>query len=904
MVDVKIKTPSEFVEEESKNLKTHLDNYDIQINKLGFAGFFINLLGHFRYDAFQYYQNLFKESFVALAEDENNLYMHSSIYGYTTSFAVPAVAEGSITFDFSYLPKDATHIKRIVTLKDIVFYYGDIPFSTNTVYKFVEDGNDYYGIVYMTDGTVNYIPSSTSKITVPFFNVEQYISERETFKIPNYRYGSYYSYKFDIDNFLSNLQVYVKIPTKEYPPLSEGDFFDIKKIKYLENRHSQSCFLKEFSSNTFILEFGSGLRGVYVPSSEVTLYKNITYGQSGRITASKILKPEPITSASLSIINKSNNDIVSEQEVSRRFFNINFDYSDHGHNPPTGDELRTDIFEFIQSREFLIDQKDYYNLTEQNIGDYVYSFRKSHIFRNDFYLHQTLRDEYQNPIKSTCLNLRKLDISESITGLSITQIEETDGELSGTLEYTIFATDRFHISQQVSSIGEVNSPSNAVEIIWDEFPNARNYVIIVYDGEDYRYFTTINTYFIDVGQDSDYTNSFIHSYSDSDEPLFSWKDSYIFFPEVVYNSVEFISPFVYKYNKNFNWFEGYVFYDDFIVLFSNVNTNLNKDTNYTTPYFHLRLRYDYDNMMTVLEAISSQAIEDYAMRFTIPGTDVYNEQGIIVDENVFAIAYKDDYYGILDGEKTVEVELFYNVDVESYDNQPVLAYFVTNKFHQIRCVKDQLKLLQYIDERSQEYVLSIPLINKIYYENNSEETDLTILNSIYQSNIKGRRFPGDEVQFRFLNTYMIEQQSLRNSVIQEYDFDLYLPLKLFVTILYDSQYIENTNVDIAEEKEKLRLEIAQKLQDNYSGNQIKCYNSQLVDLIHTDRPFIKSVSVVIKDFNDTIIERGIQSFTENEIMENLQNEIAETFGHKMDILNYFPHYWYWDLDNIQIDYSF
>jgi len=279
MADVKIKTPSEFVEEESKNLKTHLDNYDIQINKLGFAGFFINLLGHFRYDAFQYYQNLFKESFVALAEDENNLYMHSSIYGYTTSFAVPAVAEGSITFDFSYLPKDATHIKRIVTLKDIVFYYGDIPFSTNTVYKFVEDGNDYYGIVYMTDGTVNYIPSSTSKITVPFFNVEQYISERETFKIPNYRYGSYYSYKFDIDNFLSNLQVYVKIPTKEYPPSSEGDFFDIKKIKYLENRHSQSCFLKEFSSNTFILEFGSGLRGVYVPSSEVTLYKNITHGQ-------------------------------------------------------------------------------------------------------------------------------------------------------------------------------------------------------------------------------------------------------------------------------------------------------------------------------------------------------------------------------------------------------------------------------------------------------------------------------------------------------------------------------------------------------------------------------------------------------------------------------------------------
>ena len=905
MADITIKTPSQFVEEETENLKLHLDNHDIQINKLGFAGFFINLLGHIRYDAFQYYQNLFKESFVALSEDENNLYMHSSIYGYTTSYAVPASAEGSITFDFSYLPKDNSQSKRVVTLKNVTFNYDGIPFTTNTVYKFVEEGTNYYVIVYTTDGKVNYVPSSTCRITVPFFNVEQKTTKKESFVLPNYQFGSYYPYKMDIDNYLSDLQIYVKQPSKEYDANSEGDLFEVKKIKYSENQYSKSCFFKEITSQSFILEFGSGLRGVYIPDSEITIYKSLTYGKDGCVTNSKTLPLDSVSTTTLSSIDDQNNETISDRTVSYRFFNINFDYSDYGYNPPTGNELRQDILKFIQSRDFLIDQKDYYNLTDIYEGDFVYSFRKSHIFRNDFYLHQTIRDEYQVPIKSTCLNIPKLNTNLGINGFTINAINETDGNLSGTVEYTIFATDKFHISQQITSIQDIILPNNAFELSWDEFTNAQNYVIIVNDEYGYRYFTTTSNYFVDVGQDSDYTNTFIYSHTDSDGPLISWKDSYIFFPEVIYNSVEFVSPFVYKYNKNFNWFEGYVFYDDFIVLFSNTNVDLNKETNYTLPYFHLRVNYDNDNMMTVIEAISSQAIEDYTMRFTVSGTDIHNQEGTMINENSFAVVYDDDTYGILDGERTVEIQLFYTVDtVETYDNQPVLAQFTTNEFHQIKCVKDQLKLLQYIDEKNDEYVLSIPLIEKTYYENNREETDLIILNSIYQSNIEGRRFPGDEVQFRFLNTYMIDSQTLRNSVIQKYDYDLFLPLKLIIGVTFDTTYVTNNDVDLAEEKQTLLLSIAQKLQDSYSGNQIKYYNSQLVDFVHTNRPFIKSVTVEITDFNDTVIDHGLESYTELNIMDNLQNDVIENFGNKMQILDYFPHYWFWDLDNIVINYSF
>lgn len=902
MSEVKLKTPSQFVKDESENLKAYLNNYDIQINKLGFVGFFINLLGHIRYDALQYYQNIFKESFVALAEDENNLYMHSTIYGYETSFATPSTAEGNITFDFSNMPKESKYLKKIVTLKNIVFKYGEIPFTTKTIYKFVEEENNYYAIVYLEDGTIQYIPASTSKITVPFFNVHQYALTKESFKLPNYQYGSYYPYKFQIDNYMSNIQVYVKQPTKEYGQSSEGDLFEVKKIKYLENRHSETCFLKELSTNTFTLEFGSGLRGVYVPGSEVTIYRDLTHGSDGHITASQTLKFELNTTASMSLTSDTNNVIGETRNVNLNLFSVEFDFSDNGLNPPTGDELRSNIFKHIQTREFLIDRDDYYNLTNSHSGDFVYSFRKSHIYRNDFYLHQVIRDEYQNPIKTDCVNISNLNTNDVIVGLISTPVSRTNGELFGTITYTIFATDSFHISERLVINEEVGGPNNAVELIWEPLSNAQSYVIMAYDGDVYRFFTVYDTSFIDFGQESNYLNSFIGSHTDNNTPVLSWKDSYNFFPEVKHNGVTFISPFVYKYNSNFNWFEGNLFYDDFIVLFTNINNGINLSTDYTTPYFHLRVKYDYDNKQTVFEAISSQTIEEYAMKFTVSGTEIQNKLGTRVGENAFTVTYTDDSHGILQDEKTVMVELYYSNPTDNYNDQSLLAHFTTTKFQQIKCIKDQLKLLHYLDENSQEHTIAIPLIHKDQYIQDRDTIDNTVLNSVFQSNVKGRRFPGDEVQFRFLNTCIIDANVLRNSVVQKYDFDLYLPLKLHISILFDNKYVENNNINVVEEKELLIETIAYELQSTYTGNEISIYNSQIVDTIHSDRPFIKSASVTIKDSNGTIIENGIESYDEVMIMENIQNGVFGGVGGKIDILNYFPHFWYWDVDDIQLSH--
>jgi hypothetical protein len=63
--------------------------------------------------------------------------------------------------------------------------------------------------------------------------------------------------------------------------------------------------------------------------------------------------------------------------------------------------------------------------------------------------------------------------------------------------------------------------------------------------------------------------------------------------------------------------------------------------------------------------------------------------------------------------------------------------------------------------------------------------------------------------------------------------------------------------------------------------------------------------VKITDSLDNIIDFGIESYDEDQTMRNIQDEINnDPLLRKFDILNYFPHFFYWDVDNIEFTYSF
>ena len=354
-------------------------------------------------------------------------------------------------------------------------------------------------------------------------------------------------YKINIqdNNYLHNLEVYVKQPNVHNYTNPIGELFDIKTIKYLEDKFSKVCFLKPVSSTSYLLEFGNGIRGLHIPGSTITLKKYLTKGESGHLSTNKILLPNSTTRSELTLFINNN---ATNRNLSNRYLQINFNNSEGGSNALVGHDLRKKVIEYIQSREFLIDKKDYLNLTELKDTDYAYSFKKSDIYRNDFYLHQLIRDEYEVPIKSNCINIQKINTENSVQNFSALLINSSDGllEYNQDYNYSIFASDSFHISLITNHPTIIfSSLFNSIELSWDAYPNAVEYLIIVENNGSFRYFTTTDTTFIDLGQESNFVNNFIDSYDSDGLPNISWEDSYIFFPEID----NFKSPFVYKYNK-------------------------------------------------------------------------------------------------------------------------------------------------------------------------------------------------------------------------------------------------------------------------------------------------------------------------------------------------------------------
>ena len=90
-----MKTPNEFSEFYYQKLKEKLDITDINLNRLGFVGYFIELLGNVQYDTKQYYDLLFNESFPVSALDNINLLYHSDVYGYNPVLATPSEIIGN-----------------------------------------------------------------------------------------------------------------------------------------------------------------------------------------------------------------------------------------------------------------------------------------------------------------------------------------------------------------------------------------------------------------------------------------------------------------------------------------------------------------------------------------------------------------------------------------------------------------------------------------------------------------------------------------------------------------------------------------------------------------------------------------------------------------------------------------
>jgi len=889
-MSIDLLTPAEFAESEFVTLKEFLGTYDIQINKVGLIGYLVNLLGNIKYDSQTYYNELFKNAFIPTTVDINSLYLHSSIYNYVPGKANPSIALGTINFDFSLLSSPGNDIiKRQIVLTNLTFRNEQIQFTSKVKYMFIEEVSNnqtiYYAILTYEDGQIEYISSPSSLISVPFKNVKQHTIQEQIISIPNYEYGTNYSIIIDSeDEYLFDLTVGIRLSNKQYDIDTDYDNLSIEYISYLSNPGDMVCFLKPIDDKRWELKLGSGLHGMYSPNSILKLQKHLTIGKTGNILInSKVMLTQDtvISTFYTSITNGENEKVLNLMSL----FELNFEYSYNGSDSVKEKELQKKLINYIQTRDTLISKKDFYNLKYESESEFVYSFRKSLLKQNTFFFYKLILTPYSIPAESLEYNIPRIITTNIVSNIIDTQEYDALGELisGNTYKYNIRACDGFNYSDiSNTAVVTITGSNNKINLVWDEFIDAESYTISVTEDDiNYKYFQTTSN------SCSDFGNKFIDSVLDFNGV------NYIYYPKYIINNKTFISPFMYKYNSHMDWYDGYIFNNSLTINFTSMESNI---VNAQLPVCYFQIQYDDIQKKTTFFVKSYQEISSYQLNLTLTESLIIDQPMVVIDANTFYLDYSEG--NIIEGEHELILTLIDSIN-------SITTTFTSSTFYQIKKITDQLFLPTFENGDGNKYILNIPLIEEIEYNDNELFYVDLFINTFAQNLISEKRFPSDNIQVRFLNTYKLPGTILQYNTVQQYTFDLLLPLKLSINILLNKEYITNENIKLTDEQETIYLQLAQELQDSYTGMEIKYYNSKLIEFIHYARDYIKQVSIEVTDSDNNIISNGFESVSEQATIEAIQeDESVNIIDRKMRILDFFPIYIYWDLENIDIEYRF
>jgi hypothetical protein len=954
-------TPADYINNYVNILTTEYQLNDLKVDYQGFVGFVMNLFGWTNYDIKQYYDYLFKEGFLATADETKNLYLHGSTHNYPLDFAIPAQAIGNLIFDFSKLPTRTSNIykREIVLNSNVQISAGQYIFTTDTQYTFIEEYNGvesiYYCIISPYNQKQQIVASSGTVVIAPFINFKQQVSTTYQYNTPNYNYGTYSQYNLTVNSTdqISALDVSVKVSgSTTYEPYS------IKYIKAFETPLSKTFFLTQISNTSLLLETGSGYHGTWVPNSiaQVTLY--ITQGTNGN----SLKRQNAILVGTLiSTQFDQNNIVISQNSLTiNSILTADFHSSSSGTDILLGSDLKNDIVKWIETRNNLINRTDFYNLFSKISKDFSILFKKNQLTDNTFYLCKVLRDQYQNILTTTnhtypCVQYDNATLIQNIT--SSLQYDLDSTLVTSRYYYKITAVDKFYESiPSAPIIQNTDTTNRTIRIQWSSVPNAEYYKVyghtslynqywivpadqLTSDGKVYfldsgilglsgvcnntyttqqqvnfpefnidttqtinltentyiwkTYFPSTNTYYIDnktfwfgvdeilyntitLTQVSAVNQLITNSWTIVDMVLYlklddNFTSTIDTITAVFNNTITSFSPFIYKYNSFFNWFEGYFIFNNMIQypILSNVVTG------YTPPIFYFNLVYDPIIDQTNIYIKSYQDISALNFNLKVIGIDI-----------TFTPATYDPEMSCFVYTVSGFIMSATYISLECYIDSILKFTAITPSFQQVYLVNDQVVLPSYYDDANNKYICNIPVIS-------DETTDLDYLYSqIYDyvvgASISQNRMQSDTVQTRFLNSIYCEKYISENLLVQEYDSNLILPLNINIKIKYNSV----TN-DFTTDQTNLELLVANYLQLNATGTEIKFYKSQIVDLVHNYNSNIISVIVDVYDSNGKDLSDGIETIDENLFLSKLTT--------KLDIVKYTTVYWWWAIDGIRIE---
>lgn len=791
----KLETPEDFIQFYYNQIKNSLNINDININRLGFIGFFFELMGVMQYDIKNYYDTLFAEAFPITASNNENLIYHSHVYGYEPKLANPSTVQGVFKFNFSrfpLIPYDITRREVLVSDSEysINFKLNDINYILDSDYKIIFErlnSSASFRInceIKSKDG-YQVFPILQSNPTVKIVDLKQYQKFEETFSIPTYNYNSYYQLILKISDFLYEIEVWVKEKNT-----SEFIKYEVRYTKSFALQDEKIVFIKITPKNELILELGSGINGKYIPNSNIKVVYKTTKGDVGNISTNTIIPSGKIRILDF-ISNSSitNNSTFSFNSTSNMFLQLLVTGSYGGENAEIDKLLRNNLIKYIQSRNNLVSETDFKNQIVSYFDVCEILFKKTDIVENIIYCYIPLYDRLLNPVKTLTSSIKLI---------------------------------------------EFDPDSN-------KSPELRENNILIY------------------------------------EPL------------IKIEGVDFISPFLYMYDKLTRLYKGFFVIEKNVVNYSNkiIHNDIGVDMSLS-----LFIEIEFKGKSSVITVKSYSDITVYKFKLNSQ-TLSFSNKSMIPSGNSFWIMYDN---GLIENDTNMTVSVYKDIVTETKTIQETLI--MTFDFYNVRSVYSFANIIRLkpviIDK--EKYIVNLPLIEKSKYYSEKAYYQDKILSNISKLTISQNRMLSDEVQLRFLNTFYIDTKFVKDLILQ-YSLmgsllpvqSWYLPFKLEVYLDFSKDLILSKSKNVTDEADKIIENISNYLLNNQTGLNVQFYKTKIIDIIHNNE-FIKNAKVILKDSQNTEIP--------DSNFENNNNQYFIEHLNKADYLHYSPIYYWFDLNNI------
>lgn len=378
------------------------------------------------------------------------------------------------------------------------------------------------------------------------------------------------------------------------------------------------------------------------------------------------------------------------------------------------------------------------------------------------------------------------------------------------------------------------------------------------------------------------------------------------------NGKEYISPFLYVVDFTLRQYKAYILQETSSAFFNEVVTNYVPKIGSEIVALPLTFYTSYSPTLdtTRLMVQSYEDITGYIFILSIPELNVkdvcmnvatnnivdtywYDNvrgTGIIFDKmNIVVDVYKDGkhYFTYKLNDFSVIQDISDILSLKTFDG------LITDYEFDDKLTPEQQQLSTVFNEKA--YVLNIPVLDNDTYQSNPPyylEKGVNLFGSIaFQEN----RMISDDVQIRYINSDVIFGDILKKMCLQKYDFDITLPLHLRTKVYVNSEYVNEHEINIIEEREELHKLLAQTMFDTYTGTSISFYETQIIEIIHNLK-WVKWCQVFVTD------DKGV-AIPNNNIESNPQQVTINNLS-KFEAVTYCPYYFHWDLNNIIVDLAF